>query len=199
MHRRNIMGIPALVAGLVMLPANTSAQQKSIKDQLVGAWTLLLADYIPDDGTHVSAFGPNPDGSLIFTADGHYSLQIIRYGRPAFASTDRLKGTADENKAAVEGMISYFGTYGVDEAGKTIDLRIEASSLPNFDATLTNADELAEVICKEIHDPEIAALGFTGAVDQFSDSTDLVDCPPLADAVVTAVSLDRKSCRARPS
>jgi hypothetical protein len=110
MHRRNIMGISALVAGLVMLPGDVSAQQKSIKDQLVGAWTLLLADYIKDDSTHVLAFGPNPDGSLIFTADGYYSLQIIRYGRPAFASKDRLKGTADENKAAVQGMISYFST-----------------------------------------------------------------------------------------
>jgi Lipocalin-like domain len=135
MHLRNIMGISALVAGLLMLPGDASAQQKSIKDQLVGAWTLLLADYIKDDGTHVLAFGPNPDGSLIFTADGHYSLQIIRYGRPAFASKDRLKGTADENKDVVQGMISYFGTYRVDEAGKTIALRIQASSFPNFDAT----------------------------------------------------------------
>jgi hypothetical protein len=55
------------------------------------------------------------------------------------------------------------------------------------------------VICKEIHDPEIAALGFTGAVDQFSDSTDLVDSPRLAHAAVRAVSLDRKTCRTRPS
>jgi hypothetical protein len=58
-----------------------------------------------------------------------------------------------------------------------------------------NADELAEVICKKIHDPEIAALGFTGAVDQFSDSTDLIDCPRFAHAAVRAVSLDRKTCR----
>jgi Lipocalin-like domain len=135
MHRRNIVAISALVAGLAMLPGGASAQQKSMKDLLVGTWTLLLDDTIKDDGSHVPVFGPNPDGSLIFTADGHYSLQITRYGVPAFASKDRLKGTADENKAAVQGIISHFGTYTVDEANKTISFRIAASSFPNWDAT----------------------------------------------------------------
>jgi hypothetical protein len=135
MYRRNIVGISALVMGLAMLPGGASAQQKSMKDLVVGSWTLLLADDIKDDGTHVAGFGPNPDGSLIFTADGHYSLQITRYGRPAFASKDRLKGTADENKAAVQGMVSHFGTYTVDEANKTVTFRIAGSSFPNWEAT----------------------------------------------------------------
>jgi hypothetical protein len=135
MYRRNIVGISALVVGLAMLPGGASAQQKSMKDLLVGSWTLLLADDIKEDGTHVPGFGPNPDGSLIFTADGHYSLQIIRYARPAFAAKDPLKGTADENKAAIQGMISHFGTYTVDEANKTVTFRVAASSFPNWDAT----------------------------------------------------------------
>jgi hypothetical protein len=75
------------------------------------------------------------------------------------------------------------------------DLPSSSAVAPPRDFKVINADELAEVIGKEIHDPEIAALGFTGAVDQFSDSTDLVDCPRLAHAAVRAVSLDRKSCR----
>jgi hypothetical protein len=135
MQRWNILGISALVVGLAMLPGGATAQQKSIKDQLVGAWTLLLVDNIKDDGTHVPSFGPNPEGSLIFTADGHYSLQLFRHGRTAFASKDRLTGTADENKAAVQGMIVHFGTYTVDEAGKAFTFRVEASSFPNWDAT----------------------------------------------------------------
>ena len=136
MYRRNIVGISALVVGLAMLPGGVGAQQKSLKDQVVGAWTLLLSDNIKDDGTHVPGYGPNPEGSLIFTADGHYSLQIVRYGRPAFASKNRMGGTADENKAAVQGMISHFGTYTVDEAAKAIIFRIEGSSFPNWDATV---------------------------------------------------------------
>jgi Lipocalin-like domain len=135
MQRWHIVGISALVMGLAMAPGGASAQQKSVKDQLAGTWTLLLDDNIKDDGTHVPGYGPNPEGSLIFTADGHYSLQIFRHGRPAFASKDRLTGTAEENKAAVQGMISHFGTYTVDEAGKTFTFRVAASSFPNWDAT----------------------------------------------------------------
>jgi hypothetical protein len=136
MNRRNAFVIAAMAVGLTMLPGGASAQQKSIKDQLAGTWTILLVDNIKDDGTHVPGYGPNPEGTLIFSPDGHYSLQIIRYGRPAFAAKDRMKGTVDENKAAVQGMISHFGTYAVDEAGKTITFRIEASSFPNWDATV---------------------------------------------------------------
>src|SRR6516164_9508473 len=120
MHRCNVVGISTLAVALAMLPGGASAQQKSIKDQIVGTWTLLIDDGVKDDGTHVPGYGPNPEGSLIFTADGHYALQIFRNSRPAFVSKDRLSGTADENKAAVHGMIAHFGTYAIDEAGKTI-------------------------------------------------------------------------------
>ena len=136
MQRWNIVGISALAVGLAMLPGGAIAQQKSIKDLVVGTWTLLIDDNIRDDGTHVPSFGPNPNGTVIFTPDGHYSLQIIRSGRAPFASKDRLTGTADENKAAVQGMISHFGTYAIDEAGKSITFRIEASSFPNWEATV---------------------------------------------------------------
>jgi hypothetical protein len=136
MNQWHVVGISALAVGLAMLPGNANAQQKSIKDQLVGTWTLLIVDNIKEDGTHVPVYGPNPDGILIFTADGRYSLQIFRHGRPAFASQDRLKGTADENKAVVQGMISHIGTYAVDEAGKAFTFRIQASSFPNWDGTV---------------------------------------------------------------
>src|SRR5260221_297043 len=54
MYRRNIVGISALVVGLAMVPGGAGAQQKSIKDQVVGTWTLLLADNIKDDGAQAS-------------------------------------------------------------------------------------------------------------------------------------------------
>src|SRR5262249_44201278 len=135
MQRWQMVGISALAVGLTILPGGASAQQKPVKDLLVGTWTLLLDDNVKEDGTHVPGYGPNPEGSLIFTANGHYSLHIFRHGRRAFASKDRLTGTADENKAAIQGMISHFGTYSVDETGKTVTFRIEASSFPNWDAT----------------------------------------------------------------
>ena len=136
MHRPNILGVAAIVIGLAVLPGGAGAQQKSIKDMLIGTWTILLVDNVKDDGDHVPIYGPNPEGILMFAPDGHYSLQIMRYGRPAFASKNPLTGTADENKAAVQGTIAHFGRYTVDEAGKSITFRIEGSSFPNWDATV---------------------------------------------------------------
>lgn len=136
MYRLNSVSILALAIGLTLLPSRATAEQKFIKDQLVGTWMLLLADYVRDDGSHVPSFGPNPKGMIIFTSDGHYSAQLYQSGRPPFASKNLLTGTADENKAAVQGMIASFGTYTVDEAGKIIMMNTEASSFPNWDGTV---------------------------------------------------------------
>jgi hypothetical protein len=108
---------------------------KSSKDMLAGTWTLLLSDNEAADGTQAGAFGPNPYGQAIFTPDGHFSVQIIRSNIAKFAANDRLKGTPDEYKAVVQGMLSYFGTYTIDDASKTLNLRVEASSYPNWDGT----------------------------------------------------------------
>jgi hypothetical protein len=50
---------------------------------------------------------------------------------PKIASNNPSTPTPEEAKAIVGGAIGYFGTYTVDEANKTITLRIEASSFPN--------------------------------------------------------------------
>jgi hypothetical protein len=148
MHRVFVIsGMAAL--GLALLPAVAVGQQqqrpapaptpaaqaqpaKPLKDLVVGTYTLLIDDGVKADGTHVPNFGPNPDGLLILTADGHYSVQMMRtINRPKFASNNRTTGTADENKAAIAGTNSAFGTYTVDPAEKSITFRIQASLLPN--------------------------------------------------------------------
>jgi hypothetical protein len=108
---------------------------KAMKDQLVGTWSLLISDVVNPDGTQTPQFGANPMGILILQANGRYSTQIMRASRPKFAANNRLKGTADENKAAVTGMFSHFGTWTVDEPSKTLTFRIEGSSYPNWDGT----------------------------------------------------------------
>lgn len=137
MDRRSLlemMGTAAL--GGVLVASGALAQQKPAKDQLVGVWALLLDDGVKSDGTQVPIFGPNPVGTLIFTPNGRYSLQIMRVvNRAPFASNNRDTGTAEENKAVAQGTLSHFGSYSVDEAGKTINFRIEGSSFPNWENT----------------------------------------------------------------
>ena len=135
MYRRYILGISVVAAVQLALPVGAIAQQKSIRDQLVGAWTLLLDDGVKADGTHAPAFGPNPIGTLIFTADGHYSLAIARSGRAPFASNNRDTATPDEDKATVQGTFFHFGTYTVEESDKSFTFRVEGSSFPNWEGT----------------------------------------------------------------
>jgi hypothetical protein len=44
-----------------------------------------------------------------------------------------MSGTAEENKAVVQGSIAYFGTYAIDEVKGTISLRYDGSTYPNWD------------------------------------------------------------------
>jgi hypothetical protein len=133
MYSRSLIGI-STVSLLFLLPSGAVAQQKLIKDQLVGAWTVLSDDGVKDDGTHVPVFGPNPIGSFIFTPNGRYSFHVMRTtNRPRFASGNGQNGTPEEFKAAVQGAVSHFGTYTVDEADRSYTLYTEGSSVPNLE------------------------------------------------------------------
>ena len=118
---------------LVLLGIAVPAQAQSLKQQLVGTWTFVSSTTKNPDGS--PAWGSNPKGLVIFTENGRYSSQLMRSDRPKFASKNRTTGTPEENKAAVQGAISSFGTYSVDEANKTFTIRYEASSYPNLEGT----------------------------------------------------------------
>ena len=108
---------------------------KTLKAQLIGSWRLVSINNLRVDGTKYELFGPNAKGIVIFDRNGTYSFQIMRAARPSFAAESRLEGTSEENRAAVQGMISHFGTYDVDEPTRSITFRIEGSSYPNWDKT----------------------------------------------------------------
>jgi Lipocalin-like domain len=132
-HALSVCAITAL--GLAVLPGSSIAQQKSTKDMLVGAWTLLLVDGVKGDGTHVPQFGPNPNGMLMFSPTGRYSAQFERANLPKIKGNDRDKATPDESKAITSGSLAHYGTYAVNDADKTFTMHIEASSFPNWNDT----------------------------------------------------------------
>jgi hypothetical protein len=143
-NRRNILTTSTTaVLGACLMSGTAFAQgqlqqaasPKSMKELIVGSWSLLLVDTVAEDGTRTPNYGPHPRGLAIFSPDGHYSLQAMSDIRPKFAANDKLKGTADEYKAAVLGMISFFGRYGLDEEKKMLTLHLDASSYPNWDGT----------------------------------------------------------------
>jgi len=143
-NRRNILTTSTVaVFGFGLMSGTAFAQgqlqqaasPKSMKELIVGSWSLLLVDTVAADGTRTPNYGPHPRGLLIFGPDGYYSLQGMSDIRPRFAANDKLKGTCDEYKAAVLGMISFFGRYTLDEQKKMLTMQVEASSYPNWDGT----------------------------------------------------------------
>jgi hypothetical protein len=150
MYLRNILSIAAVTAlGLGLSPGSTLAQQKSLKDQIVGTWTLVSWVQTKGDGSKFNRFGTNPKGINTFDATGHFTLIIQRPDLPKISSGDPMKVTAEEGQAIAEGAIAYFGTYTVDEASKTVSEKLEGTTLTNQlsvpqDRTVTSisADEM---------------------------------------------------------
>jgi hypothetical protein len=118
---------------LPIMTAGAAAQQATLKDQLAGVWVLVFADNVAPDGTRRQVFGTNPKGIMMLDASGRYSEMIVSSDRPKFAANNRLKGTPDENQGVIAGTISAFGSWSVNEADKTIVMKIEASLFPNQD------------------------------------------------------------------
>ena len=94
----------------------------------------------------------------MFTNEGHFSINIVRPGRPKFASNNRATGTLEENKETVVGNISTFGDYMVNSDGP-INLEIVGSSFPNWDDT--KQKHLVEIKDDEMKwtDPKASAGG----------------------------------------
>jgi len=150
MNRPKILTLVAVVAvGLAAALSAALGQQKTIKEQIVGTWTFVSALDVHPDGKKSDRWGPNPKGTFMFDAHGHFAQFITRSDLPKFAAGTADKGAADENKAVLSGFVASFGTYTVDEAGKTVTTHVEGSVFPNLigrdqkrSITTLTADEL---------------------------------------------------------
>jgi hypothetical protein len=108
------------------------AQQKSLRDQMIGTWNFVVAEVVAPDGKKSFPFGETPKGVLIFTADGHFAQIHVASDVPKIASGNRLTGTPEEYAAIMRRSISVFGDYSVDEAKKTVTYKIVSATYPNW-------------------------------------------------------------------
>ena len=120
-----------IMLALLLVPLTGDAIAQSAKD-LVGTWTFVSAVNTRPDGSKFDPWGGKAEGLQMFDSAGHFSWQVIRYDIPKLASNNRLQGTADEFKAVAQGVLSAFGTYSLDDSGKTLTQHIKISSFPNF-------------------------------------------------------------------
>ena len=127
MYRRNMIAVCALAlcAGTLATPG-AIAQQKPLKEQLTGNWTFVSSIDTNKDGTKTDRFGPGAKGLLMLDPSGRFSFLISRANIPKFAAANINQGTAEENKAVMQGMIAYYGTWSVDEPSKILITNVEA-------------------------------------------------------------------------
>src|SRR5438874_421726 len=111
MHRLGVAVVTALfLAALLGSADQLLAQERSLKEQMLGPWTLVSIK-----AGDAEPYGPHPKGSMFLGANGQFSITIVREGVPKFASDNRTTGTADENKAAILGSLAYFGTFALND------------------------------------------------------------------------------------
>jgi Lipocalin-like domain len=112
-------GLLLAIAFTVGLSAQ-AAKKSSARERLIGAWRLVRIDASPPDPKSASgpqpasgpksASGPQPTGMLIYTRDGHMSVQLMY---PQSANTL-------SNEYVLNGYEASFGSYDVDEAAHTV-------------------------------------------------------------------------------
>jgi hypothetical protein len=85
------------------------------REKLIGAWHLVHTDVPGPDGKPMPI--PQPKGMLIYTRDGHMSVQLM-YPQSA---------NAQSNEYVLNGYEASFGSYDVDEALHTVTHHVQGS------------------------------------------------------------------------
>ena len=105
-----------LTVGVMFGTSDAWAKEKggAFEKQIQGTWA-LVSIYVEKDGEKIDVFGANPRGSMILTPNGRFSIIIMKASLPKFAANNRVKGTAEENQAVIQGSVAYFGSYKIVE------------------------------------------------------------------------------------
>ena len=120
----------AAILGTALMPVSVTAQEKSLKDQLVGTWVYDSSTITRADGTKSDR--PNLKGMVIYTPEGRFMFINVGTDTPRIASNDRARATPEEAMSVLSKTIAYYGTYTIDEPNKTIVPKVEGSTFANL-------------------------------------------------------------------
>lgn len=106
------------IAGLVSVQSATTqvAGRVSDRERLIGAWHLEHIDSPEPDGKPSDI--PQPQGMLIYTRDGHMSVQLM-YPKSA---------NNQSNQYVLDGYEASFGSYEVNEAKHILTHHVQGSN-----------------------------------------------------------------------
>lgn len=109
----------------------------------VGDWRVVSVVQ-PDSGGGSRPFwGPKPMGMIRYSANGVMAAQLYDERRLSLGVDNWQDVTPAAARAALIGLASYYGTYTVDTAAKTVSHRVEGAMAPEWiDRTLVRGYRL---------------------------------------------------------
>jgi hypothetical protein len=115
--RFGAFAVAMAVAGLGFAQSSKKPEtmQRADRERLIGAWHLAHIDAPGPDGreAHIA----QPKGMLIYTRDGHMSVQLM-YPKPAGVPS---------NEYVRDGYEASFGSYDMDESTHTLTHHVQGS------------------------------------------------------------------------
>ncbi len=108
--------LAALVAIAGAIQAQSAKKHPGDREMLIGAWHLVHIESPRPDGK--PGQGPQPLGMLVYTRDGHVSVQLMYPESAGALSNDYVQN----------GYEASFGSYDIDEAKHTLTHHILASN-----------------------------------------------------------------------
>jgi hypothetical protein len=139
MNKRLLLGLASLFCALATLTASPPAPtqegelNQSVRERLVGAWRLA---WLEEEGADGNVHRADCTGLLVYTRDGHMSVQVMYRNPQAHAS-----GSAQYAQGGYE---ASFGRYEVDERAQTFTFHVEGALVRGLvGKDLTRAFELS--------------------------------------------------------
>lgn len=132
--RTSMYPVTAVLFVAALFGTDIGAQPKpsELRQQMVGTWT-LSEQWVEQDGKKIQRFGTNPKGIAIYDSNGRFATILLRTDLPKFASNNAMTGTAEENKAIVQGSNATYGTWSINEADGSVISQIDGSTFPGWD------------------------------------------------------------------
>jgi len=105
----------ALLSGSKRSGSQDRDVNAAIRDQFVGAWRLA---WLEEEGTDGNVHRADCTGMLVYTPDGHMSVQVMYRNAPGGSSTVQY---------AQGGYEASFGQYEIDEHAHTFTFHVEGA------------------------------------------------------------------------
>ena len=124
-----------IMVGLHIPTYDASAYASSDTDlqhTLIGSWKAVSFTDVPERGETVHPFGTTPNGLMLYTADGYFSIFVMA-GPNSSGPKDMSAMSAEELRSLFHNFLSWVGTYRIGNS--QIAFHVEGSSLPVYNGT----------------------------------------------------------------